>query len=1061
MNLPALTERLTSVRRRAGAVAAVRAARRRVLTVSKAAPHGEPNTYGLPDGDDLTAEMRVWLDRQLAVLLGNTPSLGAPLPAGALDVTDWTDPMARAFTPLLSAYWEKSYDGTAGKLGARTGLDLDDFAVVSGELDPQIHQQAFDFCASTNATTTQTLEEAHAALRQALHDGLVTKGEAAVGLVARIKAIYQGMSEAKARQIGVTESSRALHAAQEAAAVNSGVVAGKEWLASADCCSLCLKVSYECKRVPLGGTFAVVGDHPTYSHISHPPLHPGCRCSMVDVLIPEYGGPVDPGWGDTLVQPQEDIPDTGYVPPPQALPKPSVLPYEGPRQREPGVGPAPTPRGGEYAPPATLPPDLDVAHLRTLDLHKAEPTWANPQGKLSYGGVVFDDQGRVLLREPANHFDGYHWTFPKGRHDAGEHPVDTALREVTEETGVKGQVLGLVPGGHKGGTGATYFFVMRAQATDPALMDKETQAVRWVTVDEARKLIDQTTNAAGKARDHAVLNAAADRFRLLQTDSRVNDRFKPKPAPVPAPTATPAVAARPAKPPKTAKAPAATFPADPHALNVVHTLGGSTGAVLVEDPATGTRYVRKTGKNPDHIREEAAADAAYQSLGARVPEFRLYETPTGPVKLAEFVEGEALGDLKAAHPALYKKAVADLRKHFVADALLGNWDVLGADADNVRVTPDGKAYRIDNGGALRYRAQGAPKSGTGWNDYPTELWTMRDPKGGPTALPVDGARRHAIEVFGPLKLKDVTKQIDAVAKKEAAVLKTLPPDVAATVRARIAQLKDTARTANTFLGDRFADPYADGIARHQMGIREEGIAGRMPAKLERVPGGVEVKDETGKSWDHLRGSGSLVEDLEKYIASRGGDYRIAAQWMSDQAGSSTSSGSQALAYHLAQQRAAPLDAHYWAEGPDKAKKHYLKAVRTYGKDAYESTVQALHSFTREYLEKADFPNKDAASGTIQLKRSEDKGVIRNTYGLKPGDSGVAMKRKVIESTSIYEWYYLGTTEQTVQNVPVHRVLGTYWQHREPGGYGGAFAGDHENEFVCILEGIPLDYVGGK
>src|SRR5512133_543972 len=38
----------------------------------------------------------------------------------------------------------------------------------------------------------------------------------------------------------------------------------------------------------------------------------------------------------------------------------------------------------------------------------------------AYGGVLVDDNGLVLLRSPKDHFDGYVWTFPKGRVDQGE-----------------------------------------------------------------------------------------------------------------------------------------------------------------------------------------------------------------------------------------------------------------------------------------------------------------------------------------------------------------------------------------------------------------------------------------------------------------------------------------------------------------------------------------------------------------------------------------------------------------------------------------------------------------
>lgn len=49
------------------------------------------------------------------------------------------------------------------------------------------------------------------------------------------------------------------------------------------------------------------------------------------------------------------------------------------------------------------------------------------------GGVVFDPRGRVLLLRRHNG----PWVFPKGHIDPGEEPLDTALREVGEEAGVR------------------------------------------------------------------------------------------------------------------------------------------------------------------------------------------------------------------------------------------------------------------------------------------------------------------------------------------------------------------------------------------------------------------------------------------------------------------------------------------------------------------------------------------------------------------------------------------------------------------------------------------------
>jgi hypothetical protein len=79
----------------------------------------------------------------------------------------------------------------------------------------------------------------------------------------------------------------------------------------------------------------------------------------------------------------------------------------------------------------------------------------------AYGGVLFDAQGRTLLREPLNHFGGYVWTFPKGKPDAGESPERTALREVLEETGYSCRVIGALSTAFEGTTKSTSsFFLM-------------------------------------------------------------------------------------------------------------------------------------------------------------------------------------------------------------------------------------------------------------------------------------------------------------------------------------------------------------------------------------------------------------------------------------------------------------------------------------------------------------------------------------------------------------------------------------------------------------------------
>jgi 8-oxo-dGTP pyrophosphatase MutT (NUDIX family) len=149
-------------------------------------------------------------------------------------------------------------------------------------------------------------------------------------------------------------------------------------------------------------------------------------------------------------------------------------------------------------------------------LHELQETAAQPimagddatGSRRSYGGVLIDDEGRVLLREPANHFDGYAWTFPKGRADAGEPQVEVALREVREEAGYRAEVLSRIPGVFTGSTGENVYFLMRPVGDPAPFSESETQAIRWATPEEARRLISQTTNAVGRQRDLAVLEAA-------------------------------------------------------------------------------------------------------------------------------------------------------------------------------------------------------------------------------------------------------------------------------------------------------------------------------------------------------------------------------------------------------------------------------------------------------------------------------------------------------------------------------------------------------------------------
>jgi 8-oxo-dGTP diphosphatase len=133
----------------------------------------------------------------------------------------------------------------------------------------------------------------------------------------------------------------------------------------------------------------------------------------------------------------------------------------------------------------------------------------------------------VLLREPAGHYKGDVWTFPKGKPESGEAPEQTALREVLEETGYRAEIVARVPGSFDGSRTSNEYFVM-IPVEDTGQFDAETQAVRWATVKEARQLIQLNLKPKRRRRDLRVLKLALALFRSLEPALPPSDPAQPQ-----------------------------------------------------------------------------------------------------------------------------------------------------------------------------------------------------------------------------------------------------------------------------------------------------------------------------------------------------------------------------------------------------------------------------------------------------------------------------------------------------------------------------------------------------
>ena len=170
--------------------------------------------------------------------------------------------------------------------------------------------------------------------------------------------------------------------------------------------------------------------------------------------------------------------------------------------------------------------------------------------------------------------------------------------------------------------------------------------------------------------------------------------------------------------------------------------GSNRGGTYV-DQATGTEWYLKFPNSPDMARNEVLAAKLYQAAGIDTPDMRLI-TVNGETAVASRIEA---GLVKGTPAQLAKGGAFD---GFGADAWLANWDVAGATMDNLLMR-GARAFRVDTGGALRYRAQGGLK-GSAWGDTVPEIQSLRNA----------GTAPQAAKVFGKMTDADIEASVARV-----------------------------------------------------------------------------------------------------------------------------------------------------------------------------------------------------------------------------------------------------------------------------------------------------------
>ena len=180
--------------------------------------------------------------------------------------------------------------------------------------------------------------------------------------------------------------------------------------------------------------------------------------------------------------------------------------------------------------------------------------------------------------------------------------------------------------------------------------------------------------------------------------------------------------------------------------------GSNQGGLFKDQQTDALHYVKWSGSDVKP-KVEVLAGELYALAGVPVPGVRVIDYQGQTAVMSDWIEGAkpmTIVDMKY-HP--------DVRENFVVDAWLANWDVIGLGADNIVLGPDGKAYRIDAGGSLLFRAQGKPK----WfPPFVEEHKTLLDKGKNPNSAQVFQGLTKEELLTGAEKVASVTdSQIDA------------------------------------------------------------------------------------------------------------------------------------------------------------------------------------------------------------------------------------------------------------------------------------------------------------
>ncbi len=128
----------------------------------------------------------------------------------------------------------------------------------------------------------------------------------------------------------------------------------------------------------------------------------------------------------------------------------------------------------------------------------------------SCGAIVyrkFHGNTEILL---IKHVNSGHWSFPKGHVESGETEVETAQREIFEETGIDviidssfREIVSYSP--KKGTQKIVVYFLAKAKNSDYIPQEEEIADIKWVEIGRAQSVLSYENDKSIVAKAKAII----------------------------------------------------------------------------------------------------------------------------------------------------------------------------------------------------------------------------------------------------------------------------------------------------------------------------------------------------------------------------------------------------------------------------------------------------------------------------------------------------------------------------------------------------------------------------